>query len=544
MRNLNLFLGLGLTLLTIGLSAQTRYIDEIFEVADVETVTYATNVNVRLMAAQGLTADVYKPADDESASLRPVVVLFHTGNFLPQYFNGGAYGAKDDSVNVEILTRLAKRGYVGLSATYRDGWLPTAENQDTRTGTLLQAVYRASQDAHAMARYLRMTVAVEDNPLQIDTNRIVFMGIGSGGYVVNAHNFLDDIDQIAQNAKFYDAGGNLLVDAAVNSNVEGTVMTAQNLVNHPGYSSDVALTFNLGGALGDTLWIDGEANEAPTISAHSATDPFAPYYRGTVIVPTIPPMPVVDVEGSRLVVELANQYGLNDVLAPANELTLPAMFPPICSAVNQISQAYEDVDFMSPIPTNTDDVFKLGTDNLLTYLRTAPPNIGASGATSGMWNWFDEATLRFKINAINTQVPDAGLDADEIIDGEEQTNPLWNQPDAARANIDTVIAFFLPRAWYALDLETLVSTEDLLSSESVGFEVFPNPATTEFIIRTAAEYPIRGLKIMDFNGRQVASYSGINQATFRIERGELPKGNYILQLQLDEGLAVRKLILH
>ncbi|MEO0732329.1 MAG: T9SS type A sorting domain-containing protein [Bacteroidota bacterium] len=544
MRNFTYLLGLGLLLLTLNLNGQTRYIDEIFSsVDDSGTVTYATNVNVRLMAAQELTADVYEPVGD-TVSKRPVVVLFHTGNFLPQYFNGGAYGAKDDSVNVEILTRLAKRGYVGLSATYRDGWLPTAENQDTRTGTLLQAVYRASQDAHAMARYLRMTVAEMDNPMGIDTNRIVFMGIGSGGYVVNAHNFLDSIGQIALNANFYDEGGNLLVDAAVNSNVEGTVQTTQNLVNHPGYGSDVALTFNLGGALGDTLWIDGDVNEAPTIGSHSATDPFAPYYRGTVIVPTIPPMPVVDVQGTRLVVELANQNGTNDALAPANELTLPAIFPPICSAVNQITQAYEAAPFMSPISTNTDDVFTLGQDNLLTFLRTDTTIAGRSGATAGMWNWFDETTFRSKVAAINAAVADANLDADEIISNEEQTNRLWNQPDAARANIDTVMAFFLPRAWYALDLETLVSTKDILTGASIGLEVFPNPTAGEFTVRTQSEFPIRALNVIDLAGRNVAAFTDINRSSFRIERNNLPRGTYFLRLQLDEGIATHKLIVH
>lgn len=544
MRNFYFLLGFCLVLLTADLSAQTRYIDPMFEVSSPETITYATNINVRLMGPQELTADVYQPVDDDSESLRPCVVLFHTGNFLPQYFNGGAYGAKNDSVNVEVLSRLVERGYVGMSATYRDGWQPTAESQDVRVGSLLQAVYRASQDAHAMARYLRMTVAEMDNPYQIDTNRIVFWGVGSGGYVVQAHNFLDDVDQIALNAKFYSQDGNLLVDENVISNVEGTTMTPQNLPNHVGYGSDVALTVNMGGALGDTLWIDGEDNEAPIISHHSATDPFAPYFRGTVIVPTDPPMPVVDVEGSRLVVQLANELGINDVLAPANEASLPAIFPPLSSVVNNIVNAYEQAPFMSPIATNTDDVFQLGVDNLWTVLRTQPGSVGLSGATSGVWNWFDETTLRGTIAAINAQVPNAMLDADRIIEGEEQTNPNWDNAAAAKANLDTVMAHFIPRAWYALELEELVGTNDLIDNARVGLEVFPNPAgAAGFTVKTAADAPVRNITIVDVNGRVVANYAEVNSTNYTIARNGLPRGTYVLRLQFDDGVTSRKLIM-
>ncbi len=213
---------------------QTLFLDEAFGVSEPETMVYGQNYNV--IAGNTITPlpmDVYTPTGDTSSNLRPVVVMFHTGNFLPQYLNGGPYGNRKDSVNVEMLSRFVRKGFVGISADYRLGWQPTAENQTVRTETLLKAVYRASQDAHALARYLRKTVAENGNPMQIDTSKIMFMGVGSGGYLVNAFNYLDSIEQIEQNLQFLDSDFNSLIDTAIMSNPEGTIMATNHVVNSP-----------------------------------------------------------------------------------------------------------------------------------------------------------------------------------------------------------------------------------------------------------------------------------------------------------------------
>lgn len=531
------------------LAAQNRYIDAMFEVGAPEVdVTYSTNIDP-LAISQGATGptpqlmDVYQPEGD-TAELRPVVVMFHTGNFLPQYFNGGPYGSRQDSAVVEITSRLVQRGYVGIAATYRKGWQPTAAADSIRTGSLLQAVYRASQDAHAMARFLRKSVAEEGNPYRIDTSRITFFGIGSGGYVVLAHNYLDRTEEILLNQNFYTPSGIPLVNESVNSNPQGTILTMQNVPNHVGYNSNVAFTYNLGGAIGDTLWMDGTSEEAPTASVHSLTDPFAPFYAGTVIVPTNPPMPVVDVQGSNLVAQLANERGINDLLAPANEFMLDEKFDPLSGILNQITAGFKTVRTTSPISTATADEFQLGQDNLWTVFRTAPPGIGLSGATSGLQNWFDEPTLRATIAGINIAVPSANLDADAIIDGEDQTNPNRANPAAAKTFIDTIMAHFIPRAYYALDIEGLVSsTNDLLTNQQIGLEVFPNPVSEGFTVRTAEGHAIRSIRVMDMNGRVVTNLTNVNATTRFVSRGNLPRGAYILQIQLDEGSTARKLIL-
>lgn len=542
MRKTYLFLSVCLLFAVSSLSAQTRYLDSMFAVNFQENAAiYATNFNVQLGINTPLTADLYTPVGDTTSQLRPVVVLFHTGNFLPAYFNGSAYGTKRDSVNVEILNRLVSRGYVGMAATYRFGWQPTAPDQSIRTGSLLRAVYRASQDAHAMARYLRKTVEEDNNPFQIDTSRIVFYGIGSGGYLVQAHNFLDNVNQIEQNIQFYDANGVVLVNADTIGNVEGTNATPFNTPNNVGYNSDVALTVNLGGALGDSLWIDGADNEAPFIATHSATDPFAPYYYGTVTVPTTPPRTVVDVPGSRLAIEICNEEGVNDILEPANEFPLPSIFSPLSSQVNAIVNAYETIPYQNPVPGSSMDVFNLGVDNLWTIVRSGSA-AGLAGVTGSTWNWFDEATLRATIAGTN-MATGAMIDADAIIMGEGQTNPNFATPSAARAEIDTIMAHFYPRAWYALDLESLVSTDEVLTPATVGFTMAPNPAGEFVNIQTDEVHPIRDLGVYDLNGRLVRHQISVNSSRYRLERGTLPRGAYVVRIRTDEGIAARKLIL-
>jgi hypothetical protein len=142
-------------------------------------------------------------------------------------------------------------------------------------------------------------------------------------------------------------------------------------------------------------------------------------------------------------------------------------------------------------------------------------------------------------------VPTANLSADNIIAGEDQTNPNRADPVAAKLFIDTVMAHFIPRAYYALDLEGLISsTNDLLTNQQIGLEVFPNPANEGFTVRTAEGHAIRSIRIIDMNGRIVTHLTGINTTTRFVNRGNLPRGAYLLQIQLDEGTTAQKLILN
>ena len=77
---------------------------------------------------QPLRAQFYSP-DGDTETKRPLVIYLHTGNFIPFSFNGSCGGTVKDSSNVEIATRLAKMGYVVAVVEYRQGWLPTIEQE-------------------------------------------------------------------------------------------------------------------------------------------------------------------------------------------------------------------------------------------------------------------------------------------------------------------------------------------------------------------------------------------------------------------------------
>ena len=75
--------------------------------------------------------------------------------------------------------------------------------------------------------------------------------------------------------------------------------------NHVGYSSEVNMVFNAGGALPDISWL--EAGEVPIASMQNILDPDAPYGEGNVIVPTTGEFVIV-AHGSKLIQEKADAY--------------------------------------------------------------------------------------------------------------------------------------------------------------------------------------------------------------------------------------------
>ncbi|THH39634.1 T9SS type A sorting domain-containing protein [Neolewinella litorea] len=533
--------------LCTGLTAQTRFIDPMFEVSAPTTDTFGQNIDVFLRGVNQLEVDVYEPADDTTTQLRPVVVMFPTGNFLIQYLNQGPYGSRRDSGLVAIMSELVTRGYVGMAAEYRTGWLPTAQDQDVRTSTLLKAAYRGGQDAHTLARFLRKTVAEEGNPYQIDTSRIVFWGLGTGGYVTMTHAFLDDVEEILADDRFYDVNDQPYVSQNMDSNPQGTLPAAMpdgsggqvptNIPNHVGYNSNVAMSVNAGGALGDLDWMEGKEGEPLVVGFHSASDPFAPFSIGDVIVPTTGDLVVDGVAGTEQIIEKANMLGLNDAIAAANTTDLPDMYSDLSVAVNARNEVYKSI-VVDPDPDNVtgDEEYELSHDNMY-------PFVYPGETFSSPYNWMDPAKVRAEITAFNS-VTGQNINADFVIAGENMFNPNATDAAAARTVVDTMIAYFVPRAYIGLDLANLsTSTEEVISNATVGLDLFPNPTTAGFTVRVAENLRIRQIDIFDINGRRVAQITGLGQSSYTIGRGDLPNGQYIVQLRLDEGTTARKVML-
>ena len=541
-----------LCLAVTGLQAQTPYIDPIYEVSAPTLDTFGQNIDVfQIQRRQGgdpnatplrqLQMDVYQPVDD-TTSLRPVVVVFPTGNFLPQYVNRGLYGTRQDSAVVQILSQLTARGYVGIAADYRVGWNPLGD-ESTRTSTLLQAAYRGGQDAHMLARYLRKTVAEEENPYRIDTSKIVYWGLGTGGYVTMTHAYLDRIEEVLADDRFYGADDQPYVSLAINSNPQGTLPAEfqedvpSNVPNHVGYNSSVAMSINANGALGDIDWMEGKDDEPITLGYHAPSDIFAPFSYGDVIVPTTEDLVIGCVAGTEQIIEKANMLGNNDAIMQVNMVGLGTQFGELANAVNAQNEEYKDEErTLSDPPACPDQdfnpTFELSHDNMYPFL-----NQGAGAA----YNYVNEDAARARIAAFNTAGGE--LDADEAIGGEVATNPNALNPAAAKLVLDTMIAHFIPRAYVGLGLGELMTSTELIAPTTVGLELFPNPATADFTVQVADAYRIRQIDVYDMRGSRVAQVRGLDQSSYTFDRSNLANGAYIVQLRFDEGTTARKVFL-
>ncbi len=471
---------------TSSVSAQ-RYLTEVFtQVQVTDNITYGQNYSILTGAPQLQTLEmsVYEPMGD-TATQRPLFIYLHTGNFLPKGLNQSPTGNLKDSATVEICTRLAKQGYVVAAISYRLGWNPApGTTQETRTGTLLRAVYRALQDTRTAVRYFKKDVATNGNVFKINKDKIGVIGQGSGGYVALATASLDKMAEI-QLSKFIDftdiTNPVLYVDTAIWGNFEGFGGNSSlNVSNHVGYSSEIQFCMNIGGALGDSSWL--EAGDVPMVSFHCKTDPFAPYGNGAVIVPTTQEF-VVDVSGSRTVQNLANQYQNNDVFK-----------------IN-IYDAY----------TVQANMYNEGFEGLYPFVT--------SNVQSAPWEWWDPADAK-------------------------HSNGLLTNPDMsktkANAYIDTIIGYMSPRAYVVMVDPTYIGIE-ALQNQSPAISVFPNPNTGS-MVQIKSKENLLNIDIYNIAGQFITSVPTPKTNNYALDLKGLEKGVYFLSIATEKGKEVTKLL--
>lgn len=100
---------------SIAATAQSRYDDPIFTNAQITItpdITYGTNQAISLTggapAAQALRMDVYQPNQSvDAVANRPLIIVLHTGNFLPAVINGSPTGSRKDSAIVQACMEFA-----------------------------------------------------------------------------------------------------------------------------------------------------------------------------------------------------------------------------------------------------------------------------------------------------------------------------------------------------------------------------------------------------------------------------------------------------
>lgn len=553
-----LSLTLLMVLMTIGATAQTRYVDAIYTNAQIEVtsdIEYATNIDflysnvsnqmnvgrditeikTALAMSQPIPAKYYNPADttsdlkvttikmdmykplssEDATTDRPVIVFIHTGNFLPPPLNGSPSGIKTDSSAIVLCTEWAKRGYVAVSVDYRLGWNPLAEQADVRRGQLLNAVYRAIHDVKVAVRTLKDNAATYG----INPNKVVLYGEGTGAYVALAYETLDKNEEM-ELPKFR-AGG--VGDSYINRPVVGEIDGSGGLLNLYATSTtpaDVSAIVTAGGALADTSWL--EAGDAPMIAFHCVRDPFAPFSEGTVVVPTTNE-DVVDVQGANVYIQKANLIGNNDAIKDikAND--------PYTIAAEASYGVEFDYIYASPfdkITVNSD------VKGLFPILR--PLNSSTLNNEAGPWQFWD---------------PTSPL-ATAVV-GEFMGNPVTAHmnslpsnpgmgPDKGRAYIDTILGYMCPRIALINDDITIESLSVNETLPSTAASVYPNPATSEVTVSVDTRYTVKAINVIDITGRVVLTANASSTAT--LDLNGLQSGYYFINVSTDRGMVSTKLI--
>lgn len=470
-----------------------RYLSEIFTDVDrTNDVTYAVNITIitGTPAPDTLMCDIYEPQGD-TMSARPVVIVSHTGSFLPVPLNGQATGNRKDSAVVWTCQQLAKRGFVAVAMSNRLGWLPTG-NQEERTGTLLNAAYRGIQDARTCARFFRDNANNGGNTWGVDVNRIALGGFGTGGYIAFGAAYLDSYDEINL-AKFINPNTLMsYVDTSLSGDVEGKWNRPLNIGNYPNESSEFAICVNMGGACGDSTW--AEFGETPMVSFHVPNDPFAPFKFGPVIVPTTGDF-VVNVSGSHDMQRITNGLGMNT--------------------------EYSNAIYSDPYTTEA-DLRNDGHDGLFAFYRPTPE--------SGPWEFWDTTVW-------NIPHPSGGTFNSQGM----LTNPDMSMMKALNY-IDTVLNYAVPRIVCAMNLPGCISTsvEDPLASE---VSVYPNPSANMFNIRSEmGSNLIESVELIDLSGKLLFKAEGIDAMDFRLDHTGAATGIYMLKVYTTNGVTTKKVM--
>jgi len=525
-----------LMFLCVNASAQDeRYIDEVFEDSDIVVepgLTYAVNTTLLFASVAGeavpipLMMDVYYPsADVDTETDRPLVIYMHTGNFVPQPDFCSISGRRDDNTSVGIINRLVKRGYVVASIDYRLGWNPGATMQEVRTATLIQAAYRGVQDARSAVRFFRKSVVDDANPYGIDPDKVVTWGVGTGGYISFAVNALDDYQDVILD-KFILSNDLPMVRENTHGNPEGTTFGIQDMfttgvppvgdtLNIPTnvnfndgtpISSEIQMSVNAGGALGDLSWLD--ASDAPMVSFHVPVDPNAPYNTDVLIVPTTGQQ-VVEVSGSFDVQAQANALGINDIF-----------------------DNYDGDDAF----TMSADQLNDGNNGLYPFFRAPVPTGSGDPILEGApWDWWIQSewdTVICNFGA-GTGIPlnSIGLAGDPLM-----------TPERGMIYQDSMMGYFAPRACLALGLGCQsVGTKDIISASSVALSIAPNPATTEIRFTTNDENPMESIEIYNYAGQLMTSRR-VEGNNFTLNRDGLSNGMYIAKIQFEKGIVSKKVV--
>jgi hypothetical protein len=484
------------------LSAQPyRYLEPVFDEVDVITdIPYAVNATILFAPITGeavpeqLSLDLYAPAGDTHEH-RPLIIYFHSGNFLPHPQNQSPQGTRSDSSTVAMCRYLASTGYVVASADYRLGWNPIADNQFARIFGIINAAYRGVQDANTCIRFFKKSVAEDGNPFRIDTSKIVLWGEDTGGYLATHASALDRWEKITWNPQFMVAPGLYMIMEYLNGDPEGKtygindppspllpfpVGDTLNYPNHTEYSSRFCVAVSIAGAVADTTWI--ETGRPPIIAVQAPYDDTSPDSCDLVVLRGPQgEIPIIFVCGSYAIATRQSDLG--------------------------IAQDLEPLNYLIPFQQTMTEVAMARTGGLAGLL----PIYGDTLSDSAPWEFWS---------------PDNPNHARGLM-----FNPRMSKDKATRYQ-DSIRAYVLPRLYpYCV-----VSTESVLSAGDIGLTIYPNPARERVHVLVDASYTLKNLRLYDLQGRLVRSD---NSGATSLPTYALPSGLYVLTAGFNQGMASR-----
>jgi len=493
---------------------------------------YSVDTTTLLKITQ-VKMDVYMPDTAvDSETSRPVVMMVHTGSFLPPVINGTYGGSKEDSAIVEISKRLARRGFVVMVPNYRLGWNPLAVGSAglaARRATLLNAVYRAIHDLQYAVKGARYAATMGSNPYEIDPTKIAMYGNGSGGYVALAYNTLDNQAETAIDKFVF--GGNSVIQPAIVGDVNGNGGLLNLYVDNT-MDKSVSVCINAGGALADISWL--EAGDGPFISFHSPFDNFAPFDTGTVIVPTTGD-DVVDVNGPNTFIRKANELGLNDVFAGFNDI----------DDYTTKARSYYGASISNSPLINVNDPIEIAAEDMegLYTFVVRDPN-GDIEPNGSPWEWWSKTDLDALVAATNTQTG-GSYSSNDIHDNNLLTNPNMAKSKAT-LYIDTIIGYMIPRAVKTMQIGNWESVNvNELYMDQHDVVLFPNPASN--LVSFKSSNPVKNInavQIFDISGRDVYSNQSVNANQLTVESMHLGAGIYVGKVTLENGdVVLRKFMI-
>ena len=519
------------------IQAQERYLEEVFsDVQVTDSVVYGINWSIFPVIAGispnplqvPLYMDIYEPLGD-TASERHLILHAITGTFFPAIVNGTFTGERTDSFNIELATRLAKRGYVVAVVQYRRGWNAVG-SQIQQQKTILQAAYRGIQDMRNCVRYFRKTAAEDANPWRINTKKIVVGGTGTGGYMSFGAAYLKRFEQ-ALVPKFIDFDSTPpepFVDTVLLGDPYGLDTAVLNNPNFPSYSSDFTVGYAIGGALGDPSWV--ETGDPPFLGMQTWKDPAAPFKVGDVLAVdpgTSQPFPVIGgASGSHETLRRADSAGNQDVF---KSIDFSVYNDPLIQSVAERADTINDgiaglYPFVTPFTPG--DAMCLG--------------IGVPGDTLAQWvspwHWFNEPVAEASWNFFYAAQIPPQITGEQAVCRNTRGGP--NNAAFARTYVDTIVAFLTPRLHIAL----VNSINDFIPEKLV--KVFPNPSNDRMIIQYEGldTKPIEEVLVMDMTGRVVKRYQDLRSREVEIYKGNLTTGMYLLQIRVGERVANRKIL--